>query len=1201
MLTINILADSSTFLGDAFFNDDGEQGGELSSVSATRFTLFQSDTGVSATLTGSGFGFDAFGNVTGGTMTGVTFTKAGTTIGTMTGFSWSLVAFAAALDAIDVDEDLGPLSALLSLQPITIDGTAATGSINTLSDLDFMTNLVTSDITVLGSSFDDSLNGGLGDDTIDIGAGESFQFLWGSKGNDSYIIPDLQTDVYTEINYRPSSEGTESIVVNVSSPANTATVQGSTGWTDTYTNINGAMFADGMWFTGTQGDDTFNLTNIDNSWIGAAGGEGDDTFNLTLNDTIRLGFHYSGSVSGPSEAVLADLTSGVVSQDGFGGTDQINILGGSAQLELRLTEFADVVTGSDRGERFITEGGNDTIDGGGGVDRLRYDRSGIQDLVVDTALESATGSFRGVSFSQTISNIEEIEGGFEGANVISGNETDEQFYGAAFGDRLDGRGGNDRLIGYGGNDTLIGGDGADSLYGGDGDDLLDASGGETATQLYGDFIRPGLGNDTILGHEGEWTEGGGIDISYSNIDSGGIILTVNEDGTGTAQSRTGSAINDTFTYAHYFDGTADDDVLQSTGGGDRWRAFVGLDGADTIIGGDGTSDTIRYSSDAFYGGSGGVTVNFEVGRALDGFGDTDEFSGIEGAVGTEFADTFRASSSAPTTLYFEGGGGADTFTLLLAEVVVGERNIEDLDGNTIIGWSSDDRIDVYGTDASTVALDYNSSTGLVRVDLDSDGTFEAAFTLQSGPAALEAIITSSGTLEISSADTVEDGGTITGTDGADTLNGTDSSERIEGLAGNDVITDGSGADTVLAGAGADTIFNDGGTDIFNGGDGVDRLVTDLTGIEADGQVLLADLAAGSHGRRDTDLGRDTLISIEDFTAIGDWNADIRGSAAANDILSGTGNDTLTGAGGDDTINGWQGDDTIDGGIGADLMIGGIGSDVIYVDNLADRVSESRKWAGTDTVISSVDFRTGNRHIENVELTGDAVLAAGNGLQNVLTGNDGDNILDGGKNVDTLIGGDGDDTYLIRAPGDNAVEVAGGGIDTVRAFRAYALDDNIENLYLQTLRNDAGEGVAGINGVGNTMANTIIGNPFDNVIAGREGSDTLKGQAGADTFVFDRAFGSNNVDRIIDFNTNEANEGDILKFKQTEFSGVVLGTLAADQFAQGTAAADANDRFIFDQASGRLWFDGNGSAAGGQNLVATFEQNAIVTAADIEIF
>ncbi|WP_052418418.1 calcium-binding protein [Pseudooceanicola atlanticus] len=312
------------------------------------------------------------------------------------------------------------------------------------------------------------------------------------------------------------------------------------------------------------------------------------------------------------------------------------------------------------------------------------------------------------------------------------------------------------------------------------------------------------------------------------------------------------------------------------------------------------------------------------------------------------------------------------------------------------------------------------------------------------------------------------------------------------------------------------------------------------------------------------------------------------------------NNFLKGGNGGERFLGGAGNDTILGGAGADYMNGGPGSDVIHVDSQFDVVVESRNWAGHDTVVSSVDFRMGRKHIEDLELTDTAILGAGNGLQNKITGNSQDNILDGGKNNDTMIGGEGDDTYLVRAPGDTVQEQAAEGNDAVRAYRSYALEAHVEQLHMQNVFTKNGT-PANLNGIGNALDNTIIGTPYANTIVGREGRDTLKGQGGADTFVFDRAYGPTNVDRIIDFNVGGGGAGDILKMKGAIFGGIGVGTLGAALFRAGTSAADANDRFIFDQASGRLWFDADGSGAGAQHLIATFDQGATLSNTDFEIF
>lgn len=549
-------------------------------------------------------------------------------------------------------------------------------------------------------------------------------------------------------------------------------------------------------------------------------------------------------------------------------------------------------------------------------------------------------------------------------------------------------------------------------------------------------------------------------------------------------------------------------------------------------------------------------------------------------------------------------------------------------GDRLFGTAADERFEGLGGDDIIGAL---AGDDLIRAGLGDD--------LLDGGEGADRMFGASGrdTLRGQAGEDTLDGG-----DGDDVLDGGNDRDEFYGGAGNDLIVGGAGNDQLRGGPGDDTIRGgdgardrlfyqdaltgvnvnfatgvatdgEGGTDEFSG---VERLTTsshDDTIIGTEGDQYLTpdegdDYVDGGAGDRDevsyrnasgavqVDLGaglsagadgQDTLVGVEALVG-----------STFDDLLTGASNNNyLNGFDGDDTIFGAAGDDTLEGNAGDDLLNGGPGSDRIIVDSTGDRVAESRRWAGDDTVVASVDFRMGTRHIENLELTGDAVLGAGNGLANRITGNASDNVLDGGKNVDTLVGGAGNDRYLIRAPGDNAVEVAGGGIDTVLAFRAHALDAHIENLYLQTLRNAAGQGVAGVNGIGNDLDNTIVGNPFDNVIAGREGNDTLRGQAGADTFVFDRAFGAGNVDTIVDFS---AVEGDRLRIDQDLLPGVARGNLDADHFVVARFAQDANDRLVFDPGAGRLWYDADGAGGAGQVLVSTFAGRVDLTANDIDI-
>ena len=436
---------------------------------------------------------------------------------------------------------------------------------------------------------------------------------------------------------------------------------------------------------------------------------------------------------------------------------------------------------------------------------------------------------------------------------------------------------------------------------------------------------------------------------------------------------------------------------------------------------------------------------------------------------------------------------------------------------------------------------------------------------------------------------------VTGTPASDLIRLTGDGARAEGGAGDDLLLGTTGEDRLDGGAGADVMVGGDGGDIYYLDHPGDVVVERLEheGVDRAFGTVSMNLRGAAVERMKLTGSADAVIVANDLDNL------VIGNAGRNTLYAAEGNDTLQGEAGNDTLYGNAGDDVLIGGAGADILNGGPGSDTYYVDNPGDRVAESYRWEGHDTVYSSVDFLMGRQHVEDLVLTGTAdVRGIGNGLDNVIRGNGGANILDGGKGVDRLIGGAGNDTYLLRSPGDTVVEAAGGGeADTVKAFRSTLLPEHVERLYLQSVLTQAGEAVQ-INGIGNTLDNVIIGNPYDNVISGREGNDTLRGQAGADTFVFDSAPGAGNVDRILDFNTNTADEGDSLLFRSALFDGIGAGGLAPSQFVAGDRALEASDRFIFDAGSGRLWYDADGSGGGAQTLLMTFDQGAVVTAEDI---
>lgn len=200
----------------------------------------------------------------------------------------------------------------------------------------------------------------------------------------------------------------------------------------------------------------------------------------------------------------------------------------------------------------------------------------------------------------------------------------------------------------------------------------------------------------------------------------------------------------------------------------------------------------------------------------------------------------------------------------------------------------------------------------------------------------------------------------------------------------------------------------------------------------------------------------------------------------------TGDDTLTGLAGRDLLVGLAGNDTLDGLAGADQMEGGLGADLYIVDDVDDVIIET--GAGIDSVESSVDY-TLSASVENLTLTGGALVGTGNTGNNTITGNALDNTLIGGKGNDRLIGGLGSDLYIVDATGDVVDEAGGGGVDTVEASASFTLSAGVEILKLT--------GKVGLIGTGSIDNNTITGNDGVNTLKGMGGADTLDGGLGLD--------------------------------------------------------------------------------------------------------
>jgi trimeric autotransporter adhesin len=443
-----------------------------------------------------------------------------------------------------------------------------------------------------------------------------------------------------------------------------------------------------------------------------------------------------------------------------------------------------------------------------------------------------------------------------------------------------------------------------------------------------------------------------------------------------------------------------------------------------------------------------------------------------------------------------------------------------------------------------------------------------------------------------------------------------------------------------------------GRDVHDGGDGFD-----LASYERATQAVTVDLRDVSGNANRGDALGDTYISIEG-TILSSFADTFFGDASNNVIVGLGGGDSIDGGGGDhdlllflgaktgvnanlalgrgfggdalgdtyvnvediygtdftDTLTGNAGANILNGGGGVDRLAGGDGDDTYYVDVAGDTVRETnvRPEGGVDTVYftGTTGTFTLSSAVEILVLGGDAAInGKGNATANEIYGNGAANTLDGARGADHLEGGDGSDTYHVDNVFDAVVEAAGsaaGTADRIISTISFTNAAHVETLALagQSSINATGLDTQADRLIGNDRANILSGLGGDDVLDGGRGKDVLIGGAGRDTFMFTTAPNTSvNFDVIQDFVAGEDTIAlDNAIFNQLRGTSGIPGTTGALDTGQfGMAAtADADDRVIYDSATGILTYDINGSAAGGSTVVAKLAIGLALTAADFEV-
>lgn len=800
-------------------------------------------------------------------------------------------------------------------------------------------------------------------------------------------------------------------------------------------------------------------------------------------------------------------------------------------------EGGTLVTGSGNDAFFVDGPGTFAIDGGAGIDQLIRNDTGVFGLPVSASFDAgAPGSFTGQIGLHTFIAIEQINVAMSEADDYAFVDTAPLAGGATI--NLDGGGGTDTLaIDF---QTF-----ANSSF------TIDALGQITSSRgTYINFetfglalgaglntVVTGAGDDTVysLGGIDQINAGAGYDNWGGDYSAATAALTFAYDGnTATATLSNGTVVS----------GVENGTII----GGARNDSFT-INGPNgmAVIGGAGV-DTLVHSDAGVIGGYGASFI-FDAGPNFFGTLADYQFEQVENLqITLSDDDNTVFLSTAPlafgATVSLNGRGGMDTLSVDFASFT----------GTTFTvngdGGITSNRGTFANFEQFSIGLGGGTNTVITGIGAD----FVAA--------------SFGGTNAIATGD------------------------------GDDEIDGGTGAETVLAGSGSDTF--------------------DVAGLRAD--FLVTADGVGGYTVTDTnpadgDQGTDQLTNVEwlAFTdqtiALAAYGTGVvlSGTAGA-DVLNGTPfTDTLTGLAGNDRLTGSDGDDLFSGGAGNDTISGGSGMDkVTYADatvaikaNLAlIGIPQVTGGAGTDTFVDALEGLTGSALADTL---------TGNALANLLSGLAGNDRLDGGAGVDTMIGGLGNDTYIVDSAADIVTENPAEGTDTVTASATFTLAVNVENMTLA--------GTGAIDGTGNSVANILNGNTAANTLSGLAGKDVLSGDAGddvlvgglaadtltggsgADAFRFDVLETTANKDTIKDFNHGV----DRLEFVRSAFSGLAAdpaGLLSAAEFGLGTVAATASQRLIYDQVSGILYYDADGTAAAAAVQVALFSTKPVLSAADI---
>jgi Ca2+-binding RTX toxin-like protein len=986
--------------------------------------------------------------------------------------------------------------------------------------------------SIEGLAGNDVLIGGAGADTLNGGTGADT--MTGGTGGDLYIV-DNSNDVVAENDTAAAGAGTRDTVRTSVSFALGANIE------DLF-----AADADGNPVTG-------NLT-------------------LTGNELANsiTGSNGADVIYGGDDTVVDTLTGGQ-------GNDTYIIRGANASTDTIVEVANSALNG--------TNGGNDTV------------------IVVASATRT---SFQ-LTGAAVVENIVASDANSTLDLALIGNATAQTIVGNAGVNEITGGGGADTLIGLGGNDiyNVTTGAAVVTEAAGGGFDQINITSAGAAGDATG----------STAANARQFTYTGDIEVisaaNSTNTAAGG--LQVNITGGAISQSIIGSA------GSNVLNGGGGTDTLQGGAGSDTYV----VDSLDDIV-----SEATLLNNNTDAGAAGEIDVvftssNYALTRTANNVVQN-SFIEVLAAAGTNIApgagdlvgqgngtNNLNALSTTASNIYLVGDQGGQTIWGSAGNNIInGYRNggDETLTAVQIAALPADTLIGLGGSDTYRVYAQTD------RVVEDNDGGFDWVYT--SGDFNLQTNDTAVAALAI--------GGQAAGT----FING---AQQIEVLSASqqDAVTNinltGNAYGQIIVGSYGDNLIDDGGRTL-----GTDQ--DQLAGLRGNDTYTVR--SQSTTVNENVGEGTDTVNVV--YTTSGGTFGLIAAAEVEflNAVTAGVGIN-LIGNRFNQVITGQSGADNLNGGGGQDTLVGGAGSDVYVIDSTnatnvtiiengndgtdLDRINTSVSFDLAATNASYVPSAGGQATGVNqgvgtiidieqiVGLGAGDISITGNGARQLIVGTTGNNLLNGDNDTmtgnvmtgtaagDTMQGLAGNDSYRVYSVNDVALERDGEGTDIVFAGTGVAGAGNRYVLYagqsIEGLTAANQSSTAGMFLAGNELAQSagIIGDNGNDTIWGLGGNDVLTGRGGSDIFGFAEV-GAGTADTITDFSP-----GDFIGLSNTAganntFTGAfaaVGANLASDEFVVGTQAVDGNDYIIYNQSTGQLFYDADGS--GTQSTAVLFAQ------------